>query len=195
MISSRCLAWKQDAQGEPGKGSGTNTITPSKMSENAPYDNQKRFQIPQSKYKTPRLPQIKNIYFIPKTINLGYGLKPPEEGLEPQNESLLHAFGNAYAIVSSLSTFEGCTVQLAFLGNRRPLAFTLRTSRGTAFLCERVHALVDFHLASAWTVADALCSAHSTIFVSSVICIRIERTLKIRHSTCTVHPLTHATME
>ena len=84
--------------------------------------------------ETPRRPQMKTLYHVPKNIDVGYCLEAPRQAFGHQNGRLWNTCGRTSAIESSSSIFEGCTVRFAWFCNRRPLIFAPRnTSRGHFF--------------------------------------------------------------
>ena len=76
--------------------------------------------------ETPRRPQMKTLYHVPKNIDVGYCLEAPRQAFGDQNGRLWNTCGRTSAIESSSSIFEGCTVRFAWFCDRRHLLFAPR---------------------------------------------------------------------
>ena len=82
---------------------------------------------------TPRQSKMKTSCDVPYITAFEYSLKPPEEASAEQNAVLRNPFWKMYAILSTPSVFEGCTVRFACFCNRRPLLFAPKHSKRILF--------------------------------------------------------------
>ena len=86
--------------------------------------------------ETPRRPQMKTLYHVPKNIDVGYCLEAPRQAFGDQNGRLWNTCGRTSAIESSSSIFKGCTVRFAWFRNRRPLLVSPKNMlKGHVFAC------------------------------------------------------------